>query len=120
MLSSSAASRGAEAEALAVGFLTRQGYRLACRNYRTPTGEVDIIAWDGEVLCFVEVRARADTCFGDPLETITRKKIRRVVRAAQQYIDHLAGPWPEMRFDAVGILLSDPPVIELLKDAFEA
>jgi putative endonuclease len=112
--------RGARAEEMAVAHLQGEGYRVVRRNFRAPGGEIDIIAWDGDVLCFVEVRSRDDTVHGDPLETIDTRKIRRVVSAAHTYLDEVPAPWPEMRFDAVGIVLSDPVEIDLVRDAFEA
>lgn len=112
--------RGARAEEIAVAHLEGEGYRVVRRNFRAPGGEIDIIAWDGDVLCFVEVRSREHTRHGDPLETIDTRKIRRVVRAAHAYLDDVRPPWPEMRFDAVGIVLTEPPAIDLVRDAFEA
>ncbi|MEL6545588.1 MAG: YraN family protein, partial [Myxococcota bacterium] len=94
-------------------------YRLVVRNYRGDGGEVDIIAWDGPVLCFVEVRARADASFGDPLETIDRAKIARIGRAARDFLEQLPRPWPAMRFDAVGVLLGPPIELHIVQDAFE-
>jgi Holliday junction resolvase-like predicted endonuclease len=66
------------------------------------------------------VRSRKTADFGDPLETIGREKIRRIVRAAREYLSAIEGPWPEMRFDAVGILMAEPPVITVVRGAFEA
>ncbi|MFC1610595.1 YraN family protein [Myxococcota bacterium] len=119
-MAESTTARGSRAETLASEYLEQQGYQIVTRNFRTANGEIDLIAYDGPVLCFVEVRSRKSTAFGDPLETIGRQKINRVVRAARAYLDHLDGPWPQMRFDAVGIVMSDPPQIELVRDAFEA
>ena len=113
-------SRGARAEALAAEFLEGLGYRVVTRNFRCQGGEIDLVAWDGPVLCFIEVRARESDEFGTPLETLDARKLRRVVHAARAYLETLVGPWPEMRFDAVGILLTEPPRIELVRAAFEA
>jgi putative endonuclease len=112
--------RGRAAEDLACDHLEGLGYRVVTRNHRCPQGELDIVAWDGPVLCFVEVRARAPGPFGTALETIGPRKIRRVVAAARDYLETLPPPWPEMRFDAVGIELTDPPEITLVRAAFEA
>ena len=114
-----AAARGRRAEQLALAYLTDLGYRIIASNHRCPGGEVDLIGWDGEVLCFVEVRARTSDAFGDPLETIDRRKMNRVACAARDYLDGWTGPWPEMRFDAVGILLTEPPTLSLVRAAFE-
>jgi putative endonuclease len=116
----SSSARGARAEGLAADFLTAHGYRVVARNHRCPRGEIDIVAWEGEVLCFVEVRARTPSRFGSPLETIRSQKMRRIVRAARHFVSSLPPPWPPMRFDAVGIELSEPLRIELVRAAFEA
>jgi len=116
--------RGQAAEDLAVAYLTELGYQLVARNHRCREGEVDIIARDGDVLCFVEVRSLGDPSQGDPLETISPQKIRRVVKAAWNYVEEVIAPsgaaWPVMRFDAVGITMADPPTIRLVREAFEA
>ena len=117
---STTTSRGSAAEDLAVEHLTQNGYRIVARNHRCSGGEVDIVAWDGDVLCFVEVRSLTDPQQGDPLETITPIKIRRIVAAARHYIETLPAEWPEMRFDAVGITLGETPDIRLIREAFEA
>lgn len=111
---------GRRAENLAWEHLSAHGYRLVTRNYRGDQGEIDIIAWDEDTLCFVEVRARSDLDRGDPLETIDRRKIARIARAARHWLATLEAPWPEMRFDAVGVYLTDdPPEIRLIQGAFE-
>ncbi|MEE8408290.1 MAG: YraN family protein [Myxococcota bacterium] len=115
--------RGAAAEELAADYLRNEGYRIVARNHRCAGGELDLVAWDGDILCFIEVRSRASDAFGDPLETITPQKIRRVVRAARDYLEGVRGPLPEMRFDAVGIVINDPdepPRITLVRGAFDA
>jgi len=112
-------ARGAWAEQLAADYLTGQGYRLIARNHRCPSGEVDLIGWDSDVLCFVEVRARADDEHGDPLETVDRRKISRIGKAARDFLDSWSGQWPTMRFDVVGIILGEPPKLTLVKEAFE-
>lgn len=111
-------------EDLAAEFLSAQGYQIIFRNYCCAGGEVDLIALDAGTLCFIEVRSLGSDRYGDPLETITRGKIRRVIKAASDYLERRLqsdpGTWPPMRFDAVGIVLSEPPKITLVKEAFEA
>lgn len=99
--------------------LASTGYRLVTRNYRARGGEIDIIAFDGDVLCFVEVRGRAESEHGDPLETISPAKVSRIIRAARAYIETLPQPWPVMRFDVVGITGNPPRDIRLVRDAFD-
>jgi len=117
----STVSRGSYAESFAAQYLEGLGYEILQRNFRCPQGEIDLIARENEVLCFVEVRSRTELDQVDPFETITPQKRSRIIAAAREFLDDLPLPWPlEMRFDAVGILLQDPPQIELRRGAFEA
>ena len=77
---------GGAAEAQAVSLLVRKGYRIVERNFRCKAGELDIVARDGDVLVFVEVRSRADGDHGHAAETIDARKQRQVARVAAQYL----------------------------------
>ena len=74
---------GAAAEDLAARLLKRRGYSILARNVKSKVGEIDIVADDGGVLCFVEVRARRD---GTAAESVGATKRRRLMRAAEQYL----------------------------------
>lgn len=101
-------------------YLVAQGYQIVARNWRGGGGEVDRIGWDGEILCFIEVRSRAKDQHGRPVETVGKKKQGRVVRAALTYLCQMhPGRWPMIRFDVVGIVAAEGRV-ELIKDAFDA
>lgn len=74
------------------------------RNFRTPGGEIDIVARKGDVLVFVEVRSREAPDFGTPEESVTPAKRRRVVGAARQYLSKVPpSSWREARFDVIAI-----------------
>ena len=104
---------GAQAEALAARFLHQQGYRVVERNFRVRGGEIDLVALDGPVTCFVEVRSRSHARYGRPEETIGPRKRARLVLAARQWLGrHRAD---RCRFDAVAICAGE---ITLIKDAF--
>src|SRR3989442_14783327 len=77
---------GEEGERAAARFLEARGYRILERNYRTRRGEIDLIAEDGGMLVFVEVKVRLDDRFGGPAAAITRAKQARIARLAQQYL----------------------------------
>jgi len=112
--------RGAACEALAWQHLAAQGYVLVGRNVRVATGELDIIALEGEVLCFIEVRSRARADFGHPLETIDVPKQQRIARAAALWLSSNPHGGP-CRFDAVGVLLGmgdATPTVQLIRGAF--
>lgn len=113
---------GRQGEGLAADYLKAQGYRILKTNARYPVGEIDIVAREGDTLCFVEVRSTASDAWGGPLATVTWAKQRKIIRAARWY---LAGRKAEplfIRFDVLGILWADPthPQIELIRNAFDA
>jgi putative endonuclease len=106
---------GGRAESAASQALARRhGYKIVARNYRIRAGEIDIIAFDGEVLCFVEVRSRGREDFGLPEETISATKRRRIARAAQSWLTRYTRE-PICRFDVVAISGDE---IRVIKDAF--
>jgi|SRR5579871_3766717 len=109
---------GAAAERRAADFLVERGYRIIARNYSCRLGEIDIIAEDGRVLCFVEVRMRRVDRFGTAQETITPQKLQKIVRAAHHYLVTKGMESRECRFDVVTIQGDEQP--KLAKDAFQA
>ncbi len=110
--------KGDAGEQRAAEHLLGEGYSIIQRNYRTRSGEIDIIATDGDVLCFVEVRSRKTASHGDPLETVGRAKQRRIISAARQYMTS-QGQDRQIRFDVVGIVLQPELRIQLVRGAFE-
>lgn len=115
--STSRAAAGAQAEALAAEFLGARGLVIVARNYRTRRGEIDLIARDGRMLVFVEVRKRTSAAFGGAAASITAAKRMRVIAAAQSYLATLPRE-PACRFDAVLIDGTPPPRIEWQRDVF--
>lgn len=95
--------RGRLAEDVAAAWLAEQGYRLVERNHRNAGGEIDVVAWEGESLCFVEVKARAATLHGPALAAVDHKKCRRLARAAAMYLALRGGPDPPCRFDVLAV-----------------
>lgn len=111
---------GREGERLAALFLEKQGLVIVERNFRTRSGEIDLIARDKKELVFVEVKSRSGPDFGTTLEAVDARKCRQLVRVAQEYLlRHDAFDEPA-RFDVVGILCGDSVHIEHIKNAFEA
>ena len=92
--------RGEAAEALAAAFLSQRGLAIVARNYRTRLGEVDIVAREGAVLVFVEVRSRSGTAFGGAAASVDARKQRRIVAAARHYPSRLRAE-PPCRFDVL-------------------
>ena len=113
-------SIGRRGEDLAREFLKESGYQIVGLNVQCGHGELDVVAWDQETLCFVEVRTRENTDHGHPLETVDATKQARLCASARHYMDRWKGPWPNLRFDVVGIVLNEGPSLTLVKEAFEA
>ena len=113
---------GQRGERLAKQFLASHGYVIEEANARFPVGEIDLIAREGETLCFVEVRSTASVDWGGSLGSIGERKRRRLIRAARWYVQRLRRLPPEMRFDVVAIdwLPDGTSSIELVRGAFEA
>ncbi len=107
--------KGNDAEALAADFLTRSGLVLVDTKFRCKGGEIDLIMKDGEQLVFVEVRYRKGTRFGTAVESVDRRKQRKLTLAAQYYLQSNEADLP-CRFDVVGI--SGNGAVEWVRDAF--
>jgi putative endonuclease len=95
---------GQEWERLAEKHLRKAGYEIRARNFRTHVGEIDFVAYDGNILCFVEVKGRHGTGFGLPEEAVNPEKQRRIFRAAQAYLQQERLEETMCRFDVVSIL----------------
>jgi putative endonuclease len=110
---------GQEWERLAEKHLKEAGYTIRARNFRTRVGEIDFVAQDGNVLCFVEVKGRHGTGFGMPEEAVNSEKQRRIFRAAQAYLQREGLEDSTCRFDVVSILQDDSVSnVTILRDAF--
>ena len=112
---------GAAAEDLACDWLAGRGYRVIERNFTTRTGEVDIVAMDGDVLCFIEVKALRDPPDDMvPEMAVTARKRGRVLRAAREYLADRHIRSVPCRFDVVGIIYrGGVPEVRLSKAAFD-
>lgn len=108
--------KGAAYEQIAAAHLISKGYEILEFNYRCKMGEIDIIARDGEHLVFVEVKYRANSQKGNPLEAISMAKQKTISKCALHYMmmNHLSDV--PVRFDVVGILGDKK---EHIKNAFD-
>ena len=112
---------GISAESRAAAFLIAKGFRILARRWRSPVGEIDIIARRRSLLVFVEVKARADAEFGTAAEAVTAWKQRRLTRMARDYLtrEHIVDR--PCRFDVVTVMFDRiEPVIEVYVNAFDA
>lgn len=99
-------------------FLEQQGYRIIEQNYYSSRGEIDIIAMDGEYLCFIEVKYRKDLRNGSPEEAVTWRKQKRITDTARYYmLCHGISEYFPSRFDVAVIL---DKKITLFRNAFDA
>jgi putative endonuclease len=111
---------GKRSEDLACRELERRGYTIVERRFRTRCGELDVIARDGNVLVFVEVRSRSSGNFGTPLESVTWQKRLRLSRMAASYCCAKRLAAVPCRFDVVAVVEREGTrTIELVKGAFD-
>jgi putative endonuclease len=102
--------------------LRKLGYVMVARNYRCPhqRGEIDLIAWDKDVLCFIEVKTRTSHDVKPAEAAVNRAKRRELAAVARDYLRH-APPSCQWRFDVVSVYYEQPLAgakIELFKNAF--
>ncbi|HZN74071.1 MAG TPA: YraN family protein [Micromonosporaceae bacterium] len=112
---------GAWGEQRAAAHLVEQGMVLLARNWRCRTGEIDIVARDGETLVFVEVKTRRSETFGPPAAAVVARKVSRLRRLAAEWLATSGLRPPAVRFDVVSVLPRHrgEPYLEHLKDAFQ-
>lgn len=112
---------GQGGEALAVRHLKRKGYKILEHNFRTPRGEIDIVARHRDTLVFVEVKTRRSVSFGNPKWALTQAKRRKISQVALEYMLKTRGTTNiKSRFDVVTIQhTADQPTIEVIANAFE-
>jgi putative endonuclease len=114
-------ARGYEGEQLAVRHLKRLGYRIICRNYRCPLGEIDIVARHRGVLVFVEVKFRSGEYFGSPKLAVTPAKQHKLSQVAWYYLQHHGLTECSARFDVVTLSGSAAsPRFEVIENAFDS
>lgn len=108
---------GVQGEERAAALLKKKGYRILEKNYRSPFGEIDIVAENKGFLVFIEVKRRTSSSFGDALEAVNKDKRRRIVRSALFYLKAHRCPDRRVRFDVVGI---DGENMKIIPHAFMA
>jgi putative endonuclease len=125
-------SLGKRGEAFAAAYLEQAGYCLVAANFTLPVGrnlrgavvnaEIDLVAYDGATLCFVEVKTRASDWFAPPQVNVDLRKRRQIARAARAYRRMFALEDEAYRYDVVTVVLSEreddnsTPQIELLRN----
>ncbi len=114
-------SRGHQVESWVAEQLSRQGLILVEKNFTCRVGEIDLVMRDDESIVFIEVKYRQSTQQYDPVEAVTWRKQRRLIRASQFY---LLRRWPNsnpcVRYDVVGVIEQPTPAYRWIKAAFNA
>jgi len=114
--------KGECGERAAARHLRRQGYKILTRRYAGKHGEIDLVARDGEVLAFVEVKTRASDQFGDAAAAVDREKQQHLTSCAREYLRLLGNPRIPVRFDVVEVYMDDdarePREVRLIRGAF--
>ena len=118
------ADLGGRGETLAYWYLRQAGYTVVARNWRARSGagELDLVAWEGPILAFVEVKTRTSKAAGSPEEAVSQNKQKRIIKAAKEYLRQLRRKPMICRFDVLSVSL-DPEEglqVRLIKDAFKA
>ena len=107
--------KGRKGERIACRYLLKEGFDVLARRYRSRSGELDIIAYEGEVLVFLEVKTRSSADFGEPWEFVDWQKQQALRRTAEDFIaDHDLGQFA-YRFDIVSVLGTE---VSLFRNAF--
>src|SRR5215213_6128573 len=121
-------SLGNLGESYAAAYLDQLGYRLVAANFTLPVGrnlrgaiinaEIDLIAYDGDILCFIEVKTRSSDWFAPPQVNVDLRKRRQITRAARVYRQMLGVKNEPHRYDVVTVVLNNDstPQIELLRN----
>lgn len=111
---------GAKGEQIAAETLQKAGYTNIQADLRTPYGQIDLYAEDGDALVFIEVKTRRTKTYGVPAEALTPQKQRHLRNAALYYLDQQQATHRDWRIDVVSVTLgTDTPVIEILRSAVE-
>jgi len=107
--------RGIAGEEQAIRYLLSRGCTIVAHRFRVGHTEIDLIARQGDLVTFVEVKTRRGRAFGSPLEAVTGAKRRELVKAARVWVDRFGRPPDIYRFDCIAIVDGK---LEHLADAF--
>ncbi len=111
---------GRQGEEFAIGYLVRKKFEIVARGFRLHRGEIDIIAYDGSTLVFIEVKTRMNEEFGRPEEYVTEAKQRQIRKIAEGYLVKNGLTEAACRFDVLSLVYDEQEVfrIEHFRDAF--
>lgn len=114
-------SIGARGEDAAAAYLERIGYRIEERNWRCPLGEIDIVAWDEDVLVLAEVKTRRTEKSGSAEEAVSPAKQRRLAKLGAAWTASSGRAPAKIRFDviAIRVIAADRALLRHYRSAFE-
>lgn len=110
--------KGRFGEKLAKDYLILNGYKIVETNYKNKIGEIDIIALDGEILSFIEVKSRSSNAYGYPYEAVNLKKQKKIINISMVYIKQKKLSNIQLRYDIIEVYLTNPDKINHIKNAF--
>ena len=112
--------RGDIAEEYARDWLNQQQLKIIAHNFHSRFGEIDVIALDGNTLCFIEIRYRQNDCFGSAIESVTQNKQHKIIKTAYYFLNqNPAHDQRVSRFDIVALSGDiQQPTIDWRKNAF--
>ena len=105
-------------EHIACKYIKKRGYKILEKNYRTRYGEIDIVAVDSDVLCFVEVKSRKNTDYGFPEDFVDKRKQQKLIKTSLIYSMCRMSKIADKRFDVVTVNLNNGNC-NVIKNAFE-
>jgi putative endonuclease len=107
--------RGIAGEERAIQYMQSRGWQVVAHRFRVGHTEIDLIARQGSLVAFIEVKSRRGTAFGSPFEAVTGAKRRELVKTARVWVDRYGRPADVYRFDCIGLVDGK---LEHLPDAF--
>ncbi len=113
---------GEQGELLALFYLRQKGYVIVARRWQTPRqrGDIDLIAWEGDILCFIEVKTRATHAVATAESAVDEDKRKTLRRIARQYVKSIDPPPEATRFDVVSVYQErQAAVVTLYRQAFD-
>ncbi|MDR1706147.1 MAG: YraN family protein [Clostridiales bacterium] len=111
-------TKGGYGETIAEGYLRSKGYVIVEKGYRCPYGEIDIIAMDGGIMAFIEVKMRQSEKMGYAAEAVTLKKQRAIIKTAQHYISKREPLCENFRFDVAEVYKMGNITVRHIENAF--
>jgi len=97
---------GRMGEGVAARWLQRRGWRVLAQRFRSGRRDVDLVVERSGTVAFVEVKTRRATDFGDPIEAVSWRKRRELIRSALVWVDRFGAPGAAYRFDVVGVIIA--------------